>query len=58
MQDRNRTNNFDFLRLAMAVLVIFSHSFPLATGRRVFNVPDHVSLGKLAAAVFFASAAT
>jgi hypothetical protein len=55
MQDRNRTNNFDFLRLAMAVLVIFSHSFPLATGRQVFNVPDHVSLGKLAVAVFFAS---
>jgi peptidoglycan/LPS O-acetylase OafA/YrhL len=54
MNDRNRTNNLDFLRLAMAVLVIFSHSFPLATGRQLFNVPDHVSLGKLAVAVFFA----
>ncbi|MDB5319381.1 MAG: acyltransferase 3 [Phycisphaerales bacterium] len=38
----------------MAVLVIFSHSFPLATGLQLFNVPDHVSLGKLAVAVFFA----
>ena len=27
-----RSNNFDFLRLALAVLVIFSHSFPLGTG--------------------------
>ena len=27
-----RRNNFDFLRLALAVLVIFSHSYPLGTG--------------------------
>jgi peptidoglycan/LPS O-acetylase OafA/YrhL len=27
-----RANNFDFLRLALAVLVIYSHSFPLGTG--------------------------
>ncbi len=27
-----RSNNFDFLRLALAVLVIFSHSYPLGTG--------------------------
>lgn len=27
-----RTNNFDFLRLALAVLVIFSHSYPLGLG--------------------------
>jgi peptidoglycan/LPS O-acetylase OafA/YrhL len=25
----SRTNNFDFIRLFLAVLVIFSHSFPL-----------------------------
>ena len=27
-----RANNFDFLRLALAVLVIYSHSYPLGTG--------------------------
>ncbi len=27
-----RSNNFDFLRLALAVLVIFSHCYPLGTG--------------------------
>jgi peptidoglycan/LPS O-acetylase OafA/YrhL len=27
-----RDNNFDFIRLAMAVLVIYSHSYPLGTG--------------------------
>ncbi len=27
-----RANNFDFLRLALAVLVIFSHSYPLGLG--------------------------
>jgi peptidoglycan/LPS O-acetylase OafA/YrhL len=27
-----RDNNFDFIRLALAVLVIFSHSYPLGTG--------------------------
>jgi peptidoglycan/LPS O-acetylase OafA/YrhL len=46
-------NNFDFLRLAMAVLIIFSHSFPLATGRQLGNVPDLGALGTFALAVFF-----
>jgi peptidoglycan/LPS O-acetylase OafA/YrhL len=46
-------NNFDFVRLAMAVLVIFSHSFPLATGRQLGELPDDASLGRLALAVFF-----
>jgi hypothetical protein len=32
MKDRNRTNNLDFLRLAMAVLVIFTE---LATAAAV-----------------------
>ena len=27
-----RSNNFDFLRLALAVVVLYSHSYPLATG--------------------------
>jgi peptidoglycan/LPS O-acetylase OafA/YrhL len=27
-----KANNFDFIRLALAVLVIYSHSFPLGTG--------------------------
>jgi peptidoglycan/LPS O-acetylase OafA/YrhL len=29
---KGRRNNFDFLRLVLAVLVIFSHSYPLGTG--------------------------
>jgi peptidoglycan/LPS O-acetylase OafA/YrhL len=49
-----RDNNFDFLRLSMAVLVIFSHSFLVATGRQLGGMPDAVSLGTLAVAVFFA----
>ena len=27
-----RENNFDFIRMTLAVLVIFSHSYPLGTG--------------------------
>ena len=30
---QGRTNNFDFLRFALATLVIFSHSFDLLHGR-------------------------
>ncbi len=29
---RGRENNFDFLRLSLAILVIFSHCYPLGTG--------------------------
>ena len=32
MTSASRENNFDVLRLVLAVLVIYSHSFPLATG--------------------------
>ena len=51
-------NNFDFLRLALAVLVIFSHSFPLATGSELHE-PLHVfthgqmTFGALAVDLFF-----
>ena len=31
----SRENNFDLLRLGLAVLVLFSHSFPLATGTEI-----------------------
>jgi peptidoglycan/LPS O-acetylase OafA/YrhL len=27
-----RENNFDFMRLALALLVLYSHAFPLGTG--------------------------
>lgn len=51
-------NNFDFLRLALAVLVIFSHSYPLATGTEAHE-PLHVLTrgqmtgGALAVDLFF-----
>lgn len=47
-----RENNFDALRLSMALLVIFSHAYPLATGRQLAG-GEMVSLGALAVAVFF-----
>jgi peptidoglycan/LPS O-acetylase OafA/YrhL len=47
-----RDNNFDAIRLAMALLVIFSHAYPLATGEQLFGW-EMVSLGAFAVAVFF-----
>src|SRR5476651_1337833 len=51
-------NNFDFLRLALAVLVIFSHSFPLGVGsetHELLRVLTHgqMTLGAFAVDLFF-----
>jgi peptidoglycan/LPS O-acetylase OafA/YrhL len=53
-----RTNNFDFLRLALAVLVIFSHSFPLAAGSEIREplrmlTRGQMTCGALAVDLFF-----
>ena len=36
----SRKNNFDFLRLALAILVIYSHAFPLGIGSEL-DEPFH-----------------
>jgi len=51
-------NNFDFLRLTLAVLVIFSHSFPLGAGSEIhepLRVLTHgqMTLGAFAVDLFF-----
>lgn len=51
-------NNFDFLRLALSVLVIYSHSYPLGTGSEVaepLNRWTHgqVTFGAIAVDLFF-----
>ena len=54
-----RENNFDFIRLFLAVLVIFSHSYPLGTGSELagadFNIltKGQVTGGHLAVDLFF-----
>lgn len=54
----SRDNNFDFIRCVLAVLVIFSHSFPLALGHEDTE-PLHalsggqLTLGGLAVDAFF-----
>lgn len=40
-----RHNNFDFLRLAAALAVLFSHSFPLSYGRDRGHEPLFVLIG-------------
>jgi len=53
-----RENNFDFIRLALAVLVIFSHSYPIATATES-NEPmalltrHQATAGDLAVDLFF-----
>ncbi len=52
------SNNLDFLRLFFAILVVFSHSFPLGEGHER-NEPLHVltrgqaTFGGLAVEAFF-----
>ena len=53
-----RENNFDFIRMMLAVLVIFSHSYPLGTGteiREPFNLitRNQVTGGHIAVDLFF-----
>lgn len=51
----NRSNNFDFLRLLFASLVIISHSFPLTGKPEIVGVwtNDQLSLGSLSVDCFF-----
>jgi peptidoglycan/LPS O-acetylase OafA/YrhL len=53
-----RENNFDFIRMMLAVLVIFSHSYPLGTGseaREPFNLltRGQATGGHIAVDLFF-----
>jgi peptidoglycan/LPS O-acetylase OafA/YrhL len=53
-----RENNFDFIRLLLSVLVIFSHSYALGTGSEItepFNRLTHnqVTGGDIAVDLFF-----
>jgi peptidoglycan/LPS O-acetylase OafA/YrhL len=57
--DRSRANNFDSIRLIFAVLVIFSHSFPLATGSYEHEplwvlTRGQIEIGKVSVWGFFA----
>lgn len=52
----NRSNNFNFLRLFAALLVIYSHSFPLSGSNSLetFNLlTGSFTFGKLGVAIFF-----
>src|SRR4051794_11831245 len=57
--DLLRSNNFDFFRLAMATLVIYSHTFPLLYGSNQGIEPlarvtgGQLTFGALAVDVFF-----
>lgn len=48
-------NNFDFLRLFAASLVIVSHSYPLTGNREILNLitNEQMALGELAVDIFF-----
>jgi peptidoglycan/LPS O-acetylase OafA/YrhL len=53
---RGRANNFDFLRVCLAILVIYSHSYPLtgaATDPFAWLSNNQVTLGGLAVFGFF-----
>ena len=43
----SRANNFDFLRLALAVLVIYSHAYPLATGSEAMEPMARLTHGQM-----------
>lgn len=49
---RNRSNNFDAIRLFAAVLVIVSHSYPIS-GRSEIHLLGYDTVGGFAVAVFF-----
>ena len=48
-RDTPETNNFDFLRLLLAVLVIFSHSYPLLYGSRLWEPLCRATRGQIEA---------
>jgi peptidoglycan/LPS O-acetylase OafA/YrhL len=57
-RSRGRENNFDFIRFVAAVLVIYSHAFPVAAGDNAGEVLKDItksewSFGALSVAVFF-----
>ncbi len=43
----SRANNFDFMRLAFAVLVIYSHAFPLGTGSETLEPFKRMTHGQV-----------
>lgn len=57
---KDRINNFDIIRLVAAIMVIFSHSFPLSLGYingrdpdPLYRLTDAISLGHFAVMIFF-----
>jgi len=55
---QSRDNNFDFLRCALALMVLFSHCYPLTYGKTDYEpfyraTGGHEDLGRIAVAGFF-----
>lgn len=50
---RQRANNFDFLRLLAAVLVVFEHSYSLLGEHTMFRHVTGIGLGGIATDIFF-----
>lgn len=55
---KGRDNNLDLLRFIAAIMVIFSHAFPISLGADVMDplavmTKDQISFGSLAVSVFF-----
>lgn len=53
-----RKNNLDLIRFVAAIMVIFSHSFPVSLGANVWDplaklTNDQISFGSLAVGIFF-----
>lgn len=53
-----RNNNLDLVRFVAAIMVIFSHSFPIALGMKQLDplailTNDQISFGSLAVSIFF-----
>ena len=53
-----RNNNLDLIRFVASIMVIFSHSFPIALGMEQWDplailTNDQISFGSLAVSIFF-----